>query len=517
MSIRNPLRLWRDVEMFQAFNLDEVLTFEDNAWHISLDDPLHSEVPWSAPLMWGLNPDYNYGFDLFLGIFEKSETSNIIGELNSAADLPDDFDDARSTDGITCVLRLAISSIGDLNIDDSRISTLPWALTTIKRSKSLSLEGFDSFGRDLLMRIISHRSLKANEDTPDEPDNFTPLSWKELRSLNQEAKRELTLDWRDFAERVVIVAHRLGKKRSINEAKAEGQPGSLLEIEVSKVQSEKSAASPTNSTTDIEKGFITQRSSSNIQPRIRRRCEILNSFFLRDLQKVALKSGELSKHSPLMSYLQASPHPSRTDVTSPSSRLWSSLAPQSLPLGRWPHEPEHYNALMQQVAINEFMSLRHHLFSVNGPPGTGKTTLIKDIIAACVVQRALKLVRYRAPDDAFEKKGISTEVDRTRFTIKRLKRDLTGFEVVVASSNNNAVENITRELPKRSGLGADFLGISYIHEVASLYEIIRAGAIREQYTEQSELLWGLISAPLGNRKNRELFSDALLYGPREEK
>lgn len=43
---------------------------------------------------------------------------------------------------------------------------------------------------------------------------------------------------------------------------------------------------------------------------------------------------------------------------------------------------------MQQIAINIAISekdRKEKIFSVNGPPGTGKTTLLKEIIASNVV------------------------------------------------------------------------------------------------------------------------------------
>ena len=44
-------------------------------------------------------------------------------------------------------------------------------------------------------------------------------------------------------------------------------------------------------------------------------------------------------------------------------------------------------ALMQQVAVN--IAIDHTnptpIFSVNGPPGTGKTTLLKEIVASNIV------------------------------------------------------------------------------------------------------------------------------------
>ena len=43
------------------------------------------------------------------------------------------------------------------------------------------------------------------------------------------------------------------------------------------------------------------------------------------------------------------------------------------------------------------------LFSVNGPPGTGKTTLLRDIVAEVVVNRAIVMSAFDKPADAFTK------------------------------------------------------------------------------------------------------------------
>jgi len=105
---------------------------------------------------------------------------------------------------------------------------------------------------------------------------------------------------------------------------------------------------------------------------------------------------------------------------------------QDIPLAKWLSP---YNAsMMQQIAINKANELKdQELMAVNGPPGTGKTTLLKDIIANIIVKRALKTID--AGYKIFNNKG-------------KLIDDLKGFGIVVASNNNAAVENISIELPK---------------------------------------------------------------------
>ena len=508
MLLLRPLQLWRDIEMFQAFDLDEVLVVEDDSWHISLKEPPHQDVPWQNPEMWGLNTEYNYGFDLFVGIFEKEVSHSVVREIYSQAEFAESFDDSREPEGTTCVARLGISSLGEPLVEDCRISTLPWALTAVRKGDALSLDAFDTYGRDLLMRFASCRAQSSDKDESSTAEAVVPITWDVIRSINSEAQRDLKLNWREFADRVVIVAHRLGKKTPVKQ---------LLDAQ-SEDNKKHLAAEPESKTkTQVPGQGGEGRPLSNTAPRIRRRCEILNSFFLRDIQRVAQRVEKLGKNAPLFSYLSGQAHAARIDVAKPSDKLWSCVAPQAMPLGRWPHDSGHFNSLMQQLAINEYVSGKHALMAVNGPPGTGKTTLVKDVVAAAVVQRALKLVRYRSADDAFEKKGISCEVDRSRYVVRKLKRDLIGFEVVVASSNNNAVENITRELPRRAGIGDSFKNANYLGEVARLYEEIRLGRNAPIGSDLDHDLWGLISVPLGNRRNREIFCDALLYGPREEK
>ena len=146
----------------------------------------------------------------------------------------------------------------------------------------------------------------------------------------------------------------------------------------------------------------------------------------------------------------------RIDLRKSPRTVLESLAPESMPLGRWPEKPDRPLALSQQFAINKIFNNfkgadARGLYAVNGPPGTGKTTMLRDLISALVVERAMHLAKLESARDAFGKKPLTwrTEDSPKRYprTIHPLRPELTGFEIVVASSNNGAVENVTLEVP----------------------------------------------------------------------
>ncbi|MGW4180523.1 hypothetical protein ACWEK2_00035 [Streptomyces albidoflavus] len=139
------------------------------------------------------------------------------------------------------------------------------------------------------------------------------------------------------------------------------------------------------------------------------------------------------------------------------------VQPWRMPLGRWPADSAKPLVLSQQFVVNRVIASLGQddgrgLYAVNGPPGTGKTTMLRDLIAAPVVQRAQRLVALARPEDAFARKPRTLRTEETAGkTYPRIIHPLipepTGFEIVIASSSNGAVENVTLEVPGARSIG----------------------------------------------------------------
>ena len=150
----------------------------------------------------------------------------------------------------------------------------------------------------------------------------------------------------------------------------------------------------------------------------------------------------------------------RFDIIKPKNEeelfefMVENLTVERAPLGKWPSR--FMPALMQQVAINIATApdVNLPIFSVNGPPGTGKTTLLKEIIVNNIVEKAILLAKYDDPDDAFDDYSFSHgEYNEIYKKYHRLKnKKISRYSVLVTSSNNTAVENITKELPVEENL-----------------------------------------------------------------
>ncbi|MEE9356410.1 MAG: hypothetical protein V3U75_12545 [Methylococcaceae bacterium] len=140
---------------------------------------------------------------------------------------------------------------------------------------------------------------------------------------------------------------------------------------------------------------------------------ILNSFFVEDLQLVKEALTNDNVGDALKRFLGITLCKQSLDLLNgPSANelVEKSLIPSVTPPGRWPGNGRHPLVLLQQTAVNlAFHELKDTgVFSVNGPPGTGKTTLLRDIVAGILIKRAQAMSAFDDPAQAL------TSVDKMR-------------------------------------------------------------------------------------------------------
>lgn len=236
--------------------------------------------------------------------------------------------------------------------------------------------------------------------------------------------------------------------------------------------------------------------------------ELLNSFFLEDLTRVR-KAWRSSDVGPALgSYLAEAPPKPRWDVVRDQGLLKEILAPKHIPRARWPIRGRYPLVLMQQGAVHHATGeLRDGgLVGVNGPPGTGKTTLLRDIVAKVVLDRAAALAQFEDPREAFTHVA-PMRLGRAYVHLYRLDESLLGHEIVVASSNNKAVENISREIPAADAVAEDF--DPPLRYFASIADCVAANGRDEEIVGGDS--WGLAAAVLGNKANRSAFTRAFWW------
>jgi hypothetical protein len=234
----------------------------------------------------------------------------------------------------------------------------------------------------------------------------------------------------------------------------------------------------------------------------------LNSFYAEDIETVqsAIINGNFG--SALKQFLSNQESPGRVDLDKDKETLIAGVHPSRLPLAAWPGTFPLVTA--QQFAVNTIHSelAVAGIYSVNGPPGTGKTTMLKDIVASVVQQRADKLMVFNRPEDAFKTR---LKIENHEYPVWQLNPSLCGFGVVVSSANNGAVENISRELPGLSTIDKS-IKLDYFSQVSDSLTLNK-GESRPKVQQT----WGLISGALGNSTNRSMFAQNFWWGDRESK
>ena len=235
--------------------------------------------------------------------------------------------------------------------------------------------------------------------------------------------------------------------------------------------------------------------------------DFLNSFIRPDLARVGDAAARKNLGKALLAYVEHGVFDRdlrRCNVREQLDETYRLLRPGDIPCARWVSDGGKSLALGQQLAVNVAMRQLAHtgggLLAVNGPPGTGKTTMLREVLAALLVERANRLATLKSPGDAFGAECGWTTSQRKR-TFRLLRPEVTGFEIVVASANNGAVQNVTREIPLTEAVDGDWQSTAeYFPDLAT--GVFDASA------------WAMVAAELGSKDRRSRFVQDFWWGRR---
>ncbi|MFF2087477.1 DEAD/DEAH box helicase [Nocardia sp. NPDC058176] len=227
----------------------------------------------------------------------------------------------------------------------------------------------------------------------------------------------------------------------------------------------------------------------------------LNSGLGADLAALesAVERGDVG--AALRDYLaatQALPVDDRIDVRQRQDVMVEGLLPHLIPDGRWPGDPL---VSGQQFAVDRAMAELADsvgIFAVHGAPGTGTTTMLRDLLAGIVVERAARLAVFDDPLAAFA--GVTEQVQVAKnYTVgaHRLTSAITGFEVVLATGSDETAAEVVAEIQHRGAIDSD-VRLDHFSDLAELVG--------------GEPAWGLVAAALGG--TRRAFGEQFWFGDR---
>ncbi len=390
------------------------------------------------------NEKIRLSYDLYFG---KIKSIDLIKWMLDEINIPEE-ESIEADNSITCIFAFKVDEEGFYIPNSFSISSFVWAVSKIVISGSINSE-LNPDNVKVFQNAVDTMILKKQDN------NKLPVDESTLKGIYSEIYNELKLP-----DELSVFSLWARKKQQFRK-----KDGSFTDVDTS--------------------------------------TELFQSFYLDDIKRVIDNPNrKINKY--VLAGNQNENIKNRKCIDTDVMEMKNWVTAEKFPLGVWPST---FNpSLMQQIGINICTGGEKDIFSINGPPGTGKTTLLKEIVVSNIIERAKLLVEFDNPDKAFSIAKFKNPCDQYNCSYYCMDKRLKKYGILVTSNNNAAVENISLELPKAiskdrtgrfSGKADGNSDDIYFSDVAS--ELIGQPA------------WGLVSAKLGKKNNLKKLKERLWW------